>query len=275
MPPEASPPQALSAAWDLCERVRSTAPIVHNITNHVVMNITANALLAAGASPIMAHAAGEMAEIVHIADALVLNIGTLSPDWISSMFLAGCAARRKGIPVALDPVGAGASRLRTRTALDLLEEIRPAILRGNASEIMALAGTLTVSRGVDSSRSADAALDSARLLAERYGCTVVVSGEIDLVLSSAKLYHIYGGHNLMPKITGMGCTATALVAACAAVALSPFEGAVGGMTMMAAAGGFAGESAHGPASFQTLFLDTLYGLTRKHLETHAHITEPA
>ncbi len=275
MLPEVSPPQALSGAWDLCERLRASAPIVHNITNHVVMNVTANALLAVGASPIMAHAAGEMAEIVHISNALVLNIGTLSPDWISGMFLAGRAARHKGIPVVLDPVGAGASRLRTRTALDLLEEIQPAILRGNASEIMALAGALTVSRGVDSSLSADAALSSARLLAERYDCTVVVSGEIDLVLNRAKLYHIYGGHDLMPRITGMGCTATALVAACAAVAITPFEGAVAGMAMMAAAGGFAGESAQGPASFQTLFLDTLYSLTRKHLETHAHITEPA
>ena len=266
-------PNLVAIVQEQCRNVRKTAPIVHCITNHVVMNITANALLCTGASPIMAHAAEEMEDIEQLAGALVLNIGTLSPEWISSMFIAGRAANHRGVPVVLDPVGAGASTLRTKTSLRLLEEIKPCILRANASEIMALAGVAAASRGVDSGREVGDAHDSACLLAERHQCVVVISGKTDLVVSPSRRARIHGGHALMPRITGMGCSATSLVAAHAAVADTPFNAALGGMAVMAAAGGEAGLKARGPASFQSLFLDELYDLSDAHIATHVRIEE--
>jgi len=254
---------AAEAIWRDIERIRETAPLVHNITNYVVMNTTANALLAIGASPVMAHAAEEVEDMVGLASALVINIGTLSAPWIESMLLAARAARRKEIPVVLDPVGAGATRLRTETALKILKEARPAVLRGNGSEVRALYYFEQATKGVDSRHDAEAALEAARNLSSRFGCAVSVSGPVDVISQGDSVIRVANGHPLMPRVTGLGCIASALTGAFVAVNRSSFDAAAHAMAVMGIAGEIAAERALGPASFQMSFLDTLYELQEK------------
>ena len=248
------------AIWQDLERIRAESPLVHNITNYVVMNSTANALLALGASPVMAHAVEEVEDMVGLAAALVVNIGTLSGPWIEAMFLAGRAARRKGIPVVLDPVGCGATRLRTETALRMLKEGWPAVLRGNGSEIRALFHSEGATKGVDSRHSAEDALEAAQGLSIRFGCAVSVSGPVDFVIHGDSVLRVANGHPLMPRVTGMGCAASALTGAFAAVNRSPLHAAAHAMAVMGIAGEMAAEEAQGPGSFHVQFLDALYRL---------------
>ena len=246
--------------WKDVERIRQEAPLVHNITNYVVMNTTANALLAIGASPVMAHAAEEMEDMVGLASALVINIGTLSAAWIESMLKAARAARKKEIPIVLDPVGAGATRLRTETAYRLLREAAPAVLRGNGSEVRALYYAEQATKGVDSLHAAEAALEAGQNLSVRFGCAVSVSGAVDVIIRGDSIIRVANGHPLMPRVTGLGCTASALTGAFAAVNRSPLHAAANAMAVMGIAGEIAAEKAQGPGSFQTLFIDALYGL---------------
>ena len=252
--------------------MRAATPLVHNITNLVVMHTTANALLAVGASPIMAHAEEELPEMLNFASALVINIGTLDTRWIASMRRAGELAHEKGLPTVLDPVGAGASALRTETALTLLDTARPAVLRGNASEIMALAGSQASGRGVDSLCGSEAALEAARALAGKYDCVVSVSGEQDLITDGCLLLRVAGGSSLMTRVTGMGCTSTAITAACLAGARtakqSDLIGAAAGMAIMAEAGSRAAANCAGPGSFLIHFLDSLAALTPDEAAVH-------
>jgi hydroxyethylthiazole kinase len=249
-----------SAVWRDVVLIRGTAPLIHNITNYVVMNTTANALLAIGASPVMAHAIDEVEDMVRLAGALVINIGTLSPPWVDAMFRAGNEASRRGIPIVLDPVGAGATPYRTDTALRLGWDISPAIIRGNASEIRALVQADATTRGVDSAHSAEASIDHARRVAEQYQCTVSMSGATDIILTRDAVTRVNNGHPIMPRITGLGCTATALTGAFAAVNRSAFDAAVHAMIVMGIAGEIAAERAAGPGSFWVHFLDVLYAL---------------
>jgi hydroxyethylthiazole kinase len=251
-------PRAVAA--DL-ETLRAQAPLVHNITNFVVMEPTANALLALGASPVMAHAVEEMEDITRIASALVLNIGTLSPHWIEAMHRAGSVAKARGIPVVLDPVGVGASRYRTETALALLDAASPSIVRGNASEILTLAGEEGGAKGVDSTAGSDAASGPARTLARRTGGAVSVSGATDLVTDGDTLLRILNDTPLMTRVTGMGCTASAITGAFAAVNPDPLRAAAHAMAVMAVAGERAAEGATGPGSFLPRFHDALHTLT--------------
>ena len=244
--------------WEAVQAIRAKSPVVHSITNYVVMNNTANALLALGASPVMAHAQEEMVEMVGIASALVLNIGTLSQEWIKAMFLAGEAGRKKGIPIILDPVGAGATAYRTRTARELLKETRPAILRGNASEIMATCGDLAQTKGVDSTEASHDALAAAHSLHKAYGCIISISGETDYIVGSDRTIRIHNGHAMMPRVTGLGCTATALTGAFAAVTPDPVLAAAQAMAVMGIAGEMAARKAEGPGSLQMHFIDALY-----------------
>lgn len=278
---------AIAAVHSALRQVRAARPLVHNITNFVVMNTTANALLALGASPVMAHAPEEVEEMVGLAGALVLNIGTLSGPWVESMLLAGRAAGERGIPVILDPVGAGASRLRTATSLDLLRETRPAILRANASEILAVAGAMGAvdsrrlgaalaaaggsTRGVDSAHSGQGVEDVARAVAQAAGCVVVASGAVDIVADARRAVMVSGGSDLMPLVTGMGCTATALAGAFAAVVPDAFEAAVAAMAVMGAAGAVAAARAQGPGTLQLHFLDALHALAREDLQAHVAV----
>lgn len=238
------------------------------------MNLTANALLALGASPVMAHAEEEVEEMAGLASALVLNIGTLSASWVRAMRKAAAAARRRGIPIVLDPVGAGATRLRTETSRLLLAEARPAVLRGNASEIRALFYSEHETKGVDSRHAAESALEAARGLSAEFGCAVSISGRVDVIVFEDALVRVANGHPLMPRVTGLGCTASALTGAFAAVNPSPFAAAFHGMAVMGIAGEMAGESAAGPASFQTLFLDALHRISKEDIASRLSM-EPA
>jgi hydroxyethylthiazole kinase len=255
------------------QRIRSESPLVHNITNYVVMNTTANALLAIGASPVMAHAEEEAGDMTAIARALVINIGTLSAPWIAAMFKAGEAARRLGKPVVLDPVGVGATEFRTRTAARLAEEIRPAIIRGNASEIRALASGERGTRGVDSAHASEDAVDAARELASRYGCVAVVSGEVDVVVSGDSIARVFNGDAMMPRVTGLGCTATALVGAFAAVNPSARDASLNAMAVMGIAGEIAACGAKGTGSFLPAFMDALYNLSEADVRSRLKVEE--
>lgn len=246
--------------WRDLMRIRDEAPLVLNITNYVVMNTTANALLAIGASPVMAHAVEEVEELTGLAGALVINIGTLSTPWIEAMLKAGREAARLGIPVVLDPVGCGATRFRTDTVQRLVAELRPTIIRGNASEIRAMVQAGSATKGVDSLYTPDEILDDARRLSRSIGCVVSVSGPVDLVIDGDRIARVANGHPMMTRVTGMGCTASAVSAAFAAVCRDPFAAAVSAMAVVGIAGEIAAEQAAGPGSFQVGFLDALHGL---------------
>ncbi len=250
------------------EALRREAPLVHNITNYVAMNFCANALLAAGASPVMAHAADEVADMAAMAGALVINIGTLDAGWVESMLIAGKAKRQAGGTMVLDPVGAGATRYRTETAWRIIEACRPTIIRGNASEIMALVDADVRSKGVDSSCASDAAIDSARRLAQRTGAVVVVSGEVDYITDGQRVETLRNGSPMMPLVTAMGCTASSLVGAFAAINGDAFEASLHAMALMGVAGELAAAQSAGPGSLLTNFIDTLYHLTGDELAEH-------
>jgi hydroxyethylthiazole kinase len=256
----------MSTLWQDVHLIRERAPLVHNITNYVVMNVTANALLAIGASPVMAHAVEEVEEMAGIASALVLNIGTLSSSWIEAMFRAGRVAKQRQIPIVLDPVGAGATKLRTETSLRILEELSPTIVRGNASEIRALGGASSATKGVDSTHQSDEALESARALAARYGCVVSVSSATDLVVDGQSVARIDNGRPLMARVTGSGCSASALTGAFAAVNPLAFEAAAHAMALSGICGEIASELALGPGSYQAHFLDVLHAIDEEQMK---------
>lgn len=245
----------------MLQKIREKSPVVHSITNYVVMNNTANALLALGASPVMAHAEEEMEEMVAIAAALVINIGTLSPAWVRAMFRAAAAARARRIPIVLDPVGAGATAYRTNTARELIRVVPPEIIRGNASEIMALIDAGARTKGVDSAASSDAAVELGRTLHAQCGAVVSISGETDYTIGPAGIVRGRNGHPLMTRVTGLGCTATALCGAFAAVHPDPLAAAAAAMAVMGIAGEIAFARAEGPGSLQVHFLDALYNLS--------------
>jgi hydroxyethylthiazole kinase len=261
---------------DLCrdlQLVRNNAPLVHNITNYVVMNNTANALLAIGASPVMAHAIEEVGEMAALASALVINVGTLSQPWIESMALAMTAAQTKGIPIIIDPVGAGATSFRTQTCLRLIEHKSPSVIRGNASEILALAGACAQTKGVDSSATADEATHAAMQLAQQYACIVSVSGAVDLITDGTQTVWVHNGHPLMPKVTGLGCTATAMIGAFCAINKNILLATSHAMIIMGICGELAAQKAEGPGSFQVHLIDRFYTVNNEQIKTHWRDTE--
>lgn len=254
-------------------RVREQAPLIHNITNYVVMNYTANALLAAGASPVMAHAPEEAAEMATLAGALVLNIGTLSRDWVDAMILAGKQAAADGTPIVLDPVGAGATRMRTESARRILDAVPVRVVRGNASEIRALSGAAAATRGVDATDGvADAAAAAGQLALERH-TTPAVTGPVDRVTDGKRVVRIANGHPLMARVTGTGCTATALIGAFLAVDPDPLTAAATALACFGVAGEVAGRQAAAPGSFMIALLDALYTLSPETLETACRMEE--
>ncbi|WP_370174957.1 hydroxyethylthiazole kinase [Leeuwenhoekiella palythoae] len=243
--------------------VREQAPLVQNITNYVVMNNTANALLAVGASPIMAHAHPEMQSMQAICQALVINIGTLDEYWVESMKLAVAAANQNNKPWILDPVGAGATAYRDEVLSELLA-LKPTAIRGNASEILALAKhNTTATKGVDSTSSSLEAIEAAQFLNKEYGALVVISGAVDIVVSEESVDQLKNGDALMTKITGMGCSATAILAAFIAVIPNKKEAALSATSLMAVAGELAAKSSQGPGSLQMHLLDKLHSITKE------------
>ncbi|WP_443936601.1 hydroxyethylthiazole kinase [Pedobacter sp. MW01-1-1] len=245
--------------------LRTKNPLVHSITNYVVMNNTANALLAIGASPLMAHAHSELADIVSISSSLVINIGTLDEYWAESMILAAQKANELTKPWVLDPVGAGASAYRN-AVLEKLIALKPTVIRGNASEIMALANISLQSKGVDSTHQSGEAIDAAIQLSKNTAAVVCISGEIDYIIQDSQLAKIKNGHPIMTRVTGMGCTATAIIGAFLPVSGSAFEAVCSAMAVMGIAGELAEERAKGPGSFQVDFYDSLYLLDKEDIK---------
>lgn len=240
--------------------IRLKSPLIHSITNYVVMNNTANALLSIGASPVMAHALEEVEEMAQMASALVLNIGTLDDKWVQSILLAAKVALKEQIPIIFDPVGAGATSYRTRVSKLIIDQYNPSIIRGNASEIMALSDSKIKTKGVDSTDSSEIALDAAKSLAASSGAIVVISGEIDYITDGIYVDRVNNGATIMQKVTGMGCTASAITGAFAAVNSNMYEAALNAMATMGISGELAAQKASGNGSMQVLFLDELYNL---------------
>ena len=252
--------------------LRAKKPLIHNITNYVVMNYTANALLACGASPVMAHAQGEVEEMASFAGALVLNIGTLTPYWIESMVKAGKRANELNVPIILDPVGSGATNLRTESAKRLIEALSIQVVRGNASEVLSLAREGARTKGVDAIHSVDEAADAAIELSRELNTTLAITGEIDLVTDGARVLMVYNGHELMGYVTGTGCTATVIIGAFLAVDSDPVTATATGLGYFGLAGEKGAETAKGPGTFQVSLLDALYNMDEKQLAEGVKIT---
>jgi len=251
--------------------LRARRPLVHQITNYVVMNETANATLALGALPVMAHAAQEVEEMAANAGALVLNIGTLSEDWIEAMLLAGRAA--KG-PIVLDPVGAGATRYRTETAKRLLAELDVTVVRGNAAEIATLAGHAAEIRGVESISTAPTTAEVVRDAASALGTIVAVTGPTDHVSDGERVVAVSNGHELMGTVSGTGCMSTAVTGAfLAAKPKEPLEAAAEALAAFGVAGEDAARDAHGPGTFHAGLYDALYNLDPDTLDGRAKVSE--
>jgi hydroxyethylthiazole kinase len=254
------------------ERMRTAAPLVQNITNFVAMTTMANVLLAAGASPAMVHASEEIEEFGKLIGALTINIGTLTPAWVESMMLAARAANANSKPWVLDPVGAGATSYRTGTARNLAA-LKPTIIRGNASEIMALAGEAASGKGVDAGDAVSAADAAAQRLCQGTGAVVAVTGPVDLVIApDGRQARIANGHPLMPRVTALGCALTGIVAAFAATTNDPFEAAVSALTYYGIAGEHAAMTASHPGTFYVSFLDALHALEPETVNAAAKVT---
>lgn len=241
--------------------IRERKPLIHSMTNYVVMNETANAVLCLGALPVMAHAAEEVEEMVGIAGALVLNIGTLTPDWIDAMEVAGKRANELGVPVILDPVGAGATRLRTDSARRLLDNVRVSIVRGNAGEVATLAGASSEVRGVESISAPDAVDQLAREFASGFDCTVAITSAVDIVTDGVRTTKISNGHPMMAKVVGTGCMSSVIVASFAAVQPDAFTATVGALVTFGIAGEMAAQvSGNRPGTFHVELYNALYAV---------------
>lgn len=249
----------------LLSGIRVKAPLVHNITNYVVMNSSANILLAMGASPVMAHCLAEVEEMTGIANALVLNIGTLDESWLEAMLLAGKTANQKGIPVILDPVGAGATAFRTAAVKRIMEECAVSVLRGNASEVFSLVDSTAKTKGVDASLIlGDDHIEMAREMAKHTGCVVAISGAVDCITDGEKTCFVKNGNVLMTRVTGVGCGLSAAVAAFCAAADDGsdggdlFDAVVSAFGFYGICGEMAARIADKPGGFAVAFIDSLY-----------------
>lgn len=258
-------------AGENLRNLREKKPLIHNITNYVVMNYTANALLACGASPVMAHASEEVEEMVSFAGALVLNIGTLTPYWVDSMLKAGRRANELNTPIILDPVGSGATKLRTDSAKQLIDELSIKVVRGNASEVLSLAHEGSKTKGVDSIHTVDEAAEAALALSKELNTTLAITGKVDLITDGERIYRVSNGHDLMGYVTGTGCTATVIIGAFLAVDPDSVTATTTALAYFGLAGEKAATKAQSPGSFQIAILDALYTMDEKQMEEGAKI----
>jgi hydroxyethylthiazole kinase len=255
-------------------RVREQKPLIHHITNMVVMNDTANATIQLGGLPVMAHAVREMAEMSSAAGALILNIGTLTPDQIDAMLLAGKQANQQGTPIILDPVGAGATTLRTEAAHTLLRNLSIQVIRGNAGEIGAVSGMGGTMRGVESIGSDASPEEMARHTAQTHGAIVAITGKRDIISDGTRTLGVDNGHRWLTTLTGTGCMATTAIAAFAAVARDDYLAATAsGLAAYGLAAELAAPQARGPGTFRAAFLDALYHLTPEQVAEGARIAD--
>jgi hydroxyethylthiazole kinase len=254
--------------------LRERKPLVHQITNYVVMNETANVTLALGALPVMAHAREEVEEMVALAGALVLNIGTLSPHWVEAMLMAGRAANERGVPVVLDPVGAGATSYRTETARRLLDEVKIAVLRGNQGEVATLVGVQAEVRGVESIEVGGDPADLARAAAHNLGIVVSVTGPVDHVSDGERVLAVANGHELLAAVSGTGCMSTAITGSFLAVKpQAALEAAAEALAAFGVAGEDAARDGKGPGTFHAGLYDALAALDPATLDGRAKISE--
>lgn len=260
------------AIAETLQRIRERKPLVHHITNMVVMNDTANITLAVGALPVMAHAPEEVEEMVGLASALVLNIGTLTEEQIEAMLLAGKRANERNIPIVLDPVGAGATRFRTQNALRLLSDLHISVLRGNAAEVGALIGIQGETRGVESISTAVAPLVVARNAAQALQCTVAITGEHDYIVQGERIAVVENGHPLLGSITGSGCMATSMVAAFAAVEQDSWLATTAALVAIGIAGEVAAPQSGGPGTFRSHLLDAVASLSPEQIRTSQRVS---
>ncbi|HUW40294.1 MAG TPA: hydroxyethylthiazole kinase [Rectinemataceae bacterium] len=260
-----------AAAAELLERVRVKAPLIHHITNFVVMNDTANATLALGALPVMAHAKEEVAEMVGAAGALVLNPGTLEPDWVEAMLIAGRRANELGIPIVYDPVGVGATAYRNETGARFLRELKISVVRGNSGEVGSLAGAGGLVKGVESIEGVADPVAVARSFAARIGATVAITGKRDILSDGATVAGVDNGHEMMKLVTGTGCMSTTVVAIFCAVESDRLAAATAALTCYGIAGQEAARVSRGPGSFRAALLDALYALTPRQVEAAAKV----
>jgi hydroxyethylthiazole kinase len=260
-----------SFAAALLERVRAERPLIHHITNFVVMNDTANATLALGALPVMAHAREEVAEMVGSAGALVLNPGTLEPAWVEAMLIAGRRAGELGIPIVYDPVGVGATRYRNETGALMLRELRLSVVRGNSGEVGSLAGAGGSVKGVESVEDVGDPRAVALSFAKRIGAAVAITGKRDVLSDGKSAVGVDNGHEMMKLVTGTGCMATTVVAVFRAVEEDSLAAATAALACYGIAGEEAARVARGPGSFRTALLDALYSLTPSAVEAGAKV----
>jgi hydroxyethylthiazole kinase len=262
------------AQSSLLKELRAQNPLVHCITNIVVANFQANGLLALGASPIMADAIEEAAEIAAVSSCTLLNTGTLDRSAVESMIAAGKSASSKGHPLVLDPVGAGATAFRKQMVATLLEELDITLIRGNAGEIASMAGVAWEAKGVDAGAGSANIAEAAKDVARRHRCLVAVTGETDIVTDGEKIIHVTGGHLLMERITGMGCLLSAVSAAFLSVGKhSPIEAVAYSLAFYKRAGEVAAEMASGPGDFAVYFLNALYQLEDEAMNVEQSIVE--
>ena len=252
--------------YSLYEKIKTVKPVIHHLTNWVTIYDCAGIVKAIGGSPVMAHAPEEMEEMTSIASALVLNIGTLTVEFIESMKKAGRAANKKGIPVILDVCGAGATSLRNEKCFDLLDTLNISIIKGNASEIARIAGKNVRTQGVDSTETGLNNTEIAKHLADQRQCTVVLTGATDIVAGERKTFLIKNGHPLMTSVVGTGCMAASIIGTFAAVEKNLPMAAASGLVCYEVAAELASENSRGPASFKTALCDELYLLKKESVE---------
>ncbi|MGF6950578.1 hydroxyethylthiazole kinase [Neobacillus sp. B4I6] len=264
-----------NSLYETLEEVRKDNPLVHNITNVVVTNFTANGLLALGASPVMAYAAEEVADMAKIASSLVLNIGTLNPQTVESMIIAGKAANESGVPVIFDPVGAGATRYRTETAQRIMNEVKVSVIRGNAAEIANVVGEKWEIKGVDAGDAKGNIIELAITSAQKLNGLVVITGKEDVVSDGKTTYVVSNGHPILTKVTGTGCLLTSVIGAFAGVEKDLLQASVAALTYY----GIAAEKAAaktvemGPGSFQIEFLNQLTLVSSEDIISHASVKQ--
>ncbi len=264
----------MSSAGATLRTMREQKPLVHQITNYVVMNETANATLALGALPVMAHAGEEVEEMVRIASSLVLNIGTLSGHWVEAMLLAGGAATARQIPIVLDPVGAGATEYRTATAHRILGMVDVTVLRGNAGEIATLVGAQAEVRGVESIGAGMEPAALARTAARGLGVIASVTGPVDYVSDGERVLAVSNGHALLATVTGTGCMSSAITGCfLAAKPGEPLEAAAEALAAFGVAAEDAARGAEGPGTFHARLYDALYALDPATLDGRVQIEE--
>ncbi|MFA5857675.1 MAG: hydroxyethylthiazole kinase [Elusimicrobiota bacterium] len=257
--------------WETLVKVRAEKPLVHHLTNWVTIYDCANIVKVFGASPVMAHAKEEVSEMAGIASAVVLNIGTLTPEFVDAMVLTAKTANSRAIPVVLDAVGAGATKFRDKKIAYILNHAYINIIKGNASEIARVAGENVRTKGVDSTDIGDGITGIAQRLAKLRNCTVVVTGETDIVTDNISTMKVHNGHPLMGSIVGTGCMAASVIGAFAAVEPNYVHACVAGLCCYEIAAELASKTVSGPGSFKERLFDTVYNLAKQDVEQYQKI----